>query len=194
MINPEQSTALPSQMSSADAMSGQGFASVAGSEELLNSELMLMYDNAFMTPMPMEAFANLPPMPDQFCPEFYEYDRQSYHQSPRKRVKSEEPAPQPAEELSSAEMRRQIHIQSEQKRRAQIKDGFEELRKQLPNCSNKQVSKAAILSKTVVHLQHLKSTQHVLVAEIERLRLENDQLRGMQALMYPAKLYSIDHL
>ncbi|KXN72946.1 HLH-domain-containing protein, partial [Conidiobolus coronatus NRRL 28638] len=67
------------------------------------------------------------------------------------------------------EIRRQIHIQSEQKRRAQIKDGFEELRKQLPNCNNKQISKAAILHKTVAHLHHLKGTQVVLLTEIERL-------------------------
>lgn len=50
--------------------------------------------------------------------------------------------------LSSAEMRRQIHIQSEQKRRAQIKDGFDELRKHLPGCNNKKMSKAALLTRS----------------------------------------------
>jgi Helix-loop-helix DNA-binding domain len=50
--------------------------------------------------------------------------------------------------MSNAELRRQIHIQSEQKRRAQIKDGFEELKKHLPGCQNKKMSKAAMLTRS----------------------------------------------
>lgn len=50
--------------------------------------------------------------------------------------------------MSDAEIRRQIHIQSEQKRRAQIKDGFDELRKHLPGCNNKKMSKAALLTRS----------------------------------------------
>lgn len=50
--------------------------------------------------------------------------------------------------MSNAELRRQIHIQSEQKRRAQIKDGFEELKKHLPGCHNKKMSKAAMLTRS----------------------------------------------
>lgn len=45
-------------------------------------------------------------------------------------------------------MRRQIHIQSEQKRRAQIKDGFEDLRAELPTCLNKKMSKVTLLHKS----------------------------------------------
>jgi hypothetical protein len=51
--------------------------------------------------------------------------------------------------VSNAEIRRQIHIQSEQKRRAQIKDGFDELRKHLPGCNNKKMSKAALLTRSM---------------------------------------------
>lgn len=98
--------------------------------------------------------------------------------------------------ISAAELRRQIHIQSEQKRRAQIKDGFDELRQHLPGCVNKKMSKAALLHRStspshlfvsssfayprlvaVQHLQHLKSTQGALLAELERLVHENEQLR-----------------
>lgn len=50
--------------------------------------------------------------------------------------------------MTSAELRRQIHIQSEQRRRAQIKDGFDELRKHLPGCNNKKMSKAALLTRS----------------------------------------------
>jgi hypothetical protein len=47
-----------------------------------------------------------------------------------------------------SELRRQIHIQSEQKRRAQIKDGFEDLRSELPACLNKKMSKVTLLHRS----------------------------------------------
>lgn len=89
---------------------------------------------------------------------------------------------------------RQIHIQSEQKRRAQIKDGFEDLRSELPACLNKKMSKVTLLHRSkyinkwwecialtsdiaVQHIQHLKSTQMTILAELERLVQENEQLR-----------------
>ncbi|CDH53609.1 hypothetical protein RO3G_04737 [Lichtheimia corymbifera JMRC:FSU:9682] len=81
---------------------------------------------------------------------------------------------------TSAELRRQIHIQSEQKRRAQIKDGFDELRKHLPGCNNKKMSKAALLTRTVQQIQHLKNMQSELLAEVERLVQENDNLKKFQ--------------
>ncbi|KAI8372989.1 Myc-type, basic helix-loop-helix domain-containing protein [Radiomyces spectabilis] len=82
--------------------------------------------------------------------------------------------------LSNAEIRRQIHIQSEQKRRAQIKDGFDELRKHLPGCNNKKMSKAALLTRTVQQIQHLKSMQTELLSEVERLVQENETLKKFQ--------------
>ncbi|KAI9321740.1 Myc-type, basic helix-loop-helix domain-containing protein, partial [Dichotomocladium elegans] len=82
--------------------------------------------------------------------------------------------------LSNAELRRQIHIQSEQKRRAQIKDGFDELRKHLPGCNSKKMSKAALLTRTVQQIQHLKSMQSELLAEVERLVQENEALKKFQ--------------
>ncbi|KAI9484444.1 hypothetical protein BDB00DRAFT_855748 [Zychaea mexicana] len=82
--------------------------------------------------------------------------------------------------LSNAELRRQIHIQSEQKRRAQIKDGFDELRKHLPGCNNKKMSKAALLTRTVQQIQHLKNMQNELLSEVERLVQENETLKKFQ--------------
>ncbi|CAO3578672.1 unnamed protein product [Absidia cylindrospora] len=82
--------------------------------------------------------------------------------------------------VCSAELRRQIHIQSEQKRRAQIKDGFDELRKHLPGCNNKKMSKAALLTRTVQQMQHLKLMQTELLSEVERLVQENDNLKKFQ--------------
>ncbi|KAI9313426.1 hypothetical protein BX666DRAFT_1864249 [Dichotomocladium elegans] len=82
--------------------------------------------------------------------------------------------------ISNSELRRQIHIQSEQKRRAQIKDGFEDLRNELPSCLNKKMSKVALLHRTIQHIQHLKSTQVTILSELERLMNENEQLRKFQ--------------
>jgi hypothetical protein len=53
-----------------------------------------------------------------------------------------------SEKLTNSEIRRQIHIQSEQKRRAQIKDGFEDLRDELPSSLNKKMSKVALLHRS----------------------------------------------
>ena len=76
-----------------------------------------------------------------------------------------------------AEVRRQIHIQSEQKRRAQIKDGFEELRKQLPQSVSKKISKAVILARTTVYLQQLKQHAMSLQDQVKQLKEENERLR-----------------
>jgi hypothetical protein len=59
-----------------------------------------------------------------------------------------------SEKLSNSEIRRQIHIQSEQKRRAQIKDGFEDLRNELPSCLNKKMSKVALLHRSKLVIIH----------------------------------------
>ncbi|KAI9010948.1 hypothetical protein CLU79DRAFT_444615 [Phycomyces nitens] len=80
----------------------------------------------------------------------------------------------------NTELRRQIHIQSEQKRRAQIKDGFEELRNHLPGCNSKKMSKAALLTRTVQQIDHLKKVQNDLLSEVERLALENETLKKFQ--------------
>ncbi|KAI8975760.1 hypothetical protein BDF20DRAFT_914620 [Mycotypha africana] len=86
---------------------------------------------------------------------------------------------QTAKDSYNSEWKRQIHIQSEQKRRAQIKDGFDDLRNELPSCLNKKMSKVALLHRTVQHIQHLKYTQITIMAELERLLQENNQLRSI---------------
>ncbi|EIE88340.1 hypothetical protein G6F46_003277 [Rhizopus delemar] len=142
-----------------------------------------------------EAFAKATSLPESFYPEFLQYSKETYEQStgggPHRRKqkhhghKSKKDEDHSDEEvnqngLSSSELRRQIHIQSEQKRRAQIKDGFEELRNELPACLNKKMSKVALLHRTVQHIQHLKDTQMSILSELERLVHENEQLRKFQ--------------
>ncbi|KAK4517520.1 60S ribosomal protein L15 [Mucor velutinosus] len=155
-----------------------------------------------------EKIANVNKLPESFLPEFHQYSKETYengssNSKKRRRTnngsKKDVPSSTSADEdqphnnsssssdleddadgVSAQEVRRQIHIQSEQKRRAQIKDGFEELRQHLPGCVNKKMSKAALLHRTVQHLQHLKKNQTSLLAELERMMNENEQLRKFQ--------------
>lgn len=81
---------------------------------------------------------------------------------------------------NQSEMRRQIHIQSEQRRRAQIKDGFEDLRMLVPQCSNsRKTSKAVILSHAVAYIEQLRSSHDALVQEVQRLQRDNEQIRTL---------------
>lgn len=101
-----------------------------------------------------EKIANVNKLPESFLPEFHQYSKETYENgsSNNKKRKRNQPLKKSDEssddEVDAQEVRRQIHIQSEQKRRAQIKDGFEELRQHLPGCVNKKMSKAALLHRS----------------------------------------------
>ncbi|KAI8379655.1 uncharacterized protein BYT42DRAFT_613942 [Radiomyces spectabilis] len=138
-----------------------------------------------------EKIAKVNKLPESFLPEFHQYSKETYengssnNRKRRRQHKNQDDDSSSDQEddldgASAAEIRRQIHIQSEQKRRAQIKDGFDELRQHLPGCVNKKMSKAALLHRTVQHMQHLKNNQASLLAELERLAAENEQLRKFQ--------------
>lgn len=130
-----------------------------------------------------EKIANVNKLPESFLPEFHQYSKETYengssnskkrrrtNNGSKKDVSSNASADedQPhnsnsssssdleddADGVSAQEVRRQIHIQSEQKRRAQIKDGFEELRQHLPGCVNKKMSKAALLHRSKLPFFH----------------------------------------
>ncbi|CAI2189870.1 2889_t:CDS:2, partial [Funneliformis geosporum] len=149
--------------------------------------------------------------PDELdIPEFKQYNKEIYESSKsgnRRRRKSTREDCDTASSLDGydgedgngsvthAEFRRQIHIQSEQRRRAEIKDGFEELRRQLPiNNNGRKMSKALLLQKSkisrfsdfnyqyfnlidpplldstsVAHLKNMKSKETFLIDEVNRL-------------------------
>ncbi|KAI7867994.1 hypothetical protein BDF14DRAFT_1742757 [Spinellus fusiger] len=135
-----------------------------------------------------EKIAQVNRLPESFLPEFHQYSKETYENGTsqsrkRKRqskMEEDTPCSDQDDDLDAAEVRRQVHIQSEQKRRAQIKDGFDQLRQYLPGCLTKKMSKAALLHRTVQHLQYLKNTQSTLLTELERLAKENEQLRNFQ--------------
>lgn len=116
-----------------------------------------------------EKIANVNKLPESFLPEFHQYSKETYengssNSKKRRRTNSKKDdddqqnsnnscsSSDLEEDVSAQEVRRQIHIQSEQKRRAQIKDGFEELRQHLPGCVNKKMSKAALLHRSKLFL------------------------------------------
>ncbi|CAG8733725.1 7466_t:CDS:2, partial [Cetraspora pellucida] len=111
-------------------------------------------------------------------PEFFQFSKEKYESQkmgrkaprnePFKNFSFEDDTDDTSSKISYAELKRQIHIQSEQKRRAEIKDGFEELRKQLPNTSRK-MSKSVLLKKVVSHLENQSRKVSSLLDEINRL-------------------------
>ncbi|KAI8336802.1 hypothetical protein BC941DRAFT_480179 [Chlamydoabsidia padenii] len=172
------------------------------SSPIINPLVPSTFSNA-TTARVKETIARANSIPMEFYhTEFLEYSKETYERKmDAKRNKRKRPSQSPSsatqdkaesshssqdhstkqvKRVCNAELRRQIHIQSEQKRRAQIKDGFDELRKHLPGCNNKKMSKAALLTRTVQHLQHLKSIQTDLLSEVERLVQENDNLKKFQ--------------
>lgn len=145
-----------------------------------------------------ERIAQVNKLPDSFLPEFHQYSKETYENggSCMKKRRRHHCNSYDSEDdddykmhqngVFAAELRRQVHIKSEQKRRAQIRDGFDVLRQYLPGCVNKKMSKAALLHHTVRHLQHLKKNQTSIVSEIERLVQENEKLKSAATFSAPA--------
>ncbi|CAG2112861.1 unnamed protein product [Medioppia subpectinata] len=80
--------------------------------------------------------------------------------------------------LSYKERRREAHTQAEQKRRDAIKRGYEDLQHLVPACSqydsttSYKLSKAAILSRSIEHMNHLAKDMSTQEKELQRLRKE----------------------
>ncbi|RIB23563.1 hypothetical protein C2G38_2032630 [Gigaspora rosea] len=85
--------------------------------------------------------------------------------------------------MSHVEFKPQIHVQSEQKRRAEIKDAFEELRRQLPTTyTGRKMSKTVLLQKAVSHLKNQSRKESFLLDEINRLNAELEKEKRMNEL------------
>lgn len=77
--------------------------------------------------------------------------------------------------------RRAGHIHAEQKRRYNIKNGFDTLHALIPQLQqnpNAKLSKAAMLQKGADHIKQLRQERNVLKDKIESLRLERDELNN----------------
>lgn len=81
------------------------------------------------------------------------------------------------EKMTKHEKRRINHLNSEKKRRENIKDGMDALLKLVPQCTDPQMSKANILKKTREFILELHDGNRNLQMEIKRAHQENDELR-----------------
>lgn len=72
--------------------------------------------------------------------------------------------------------RRHLHIQSEQRRRERITDGFAQLRNAVPTVRHGQVSKASILKKAAEHIEILEYQSHTLQQRVSILEQQNISL------------------
>eukprot|EP00126_Sphaerothecum_destruens_P001212 Sdes_comp13540_c0_seq1m3221 len=80
-----------------------------------------------------------------------------------------------------AEQRRNAHILAEQKRRNNIKSGFEDLKNILPNCPKsappQSFTKAAILQKAIDYTLHLQKAKAIAEEKLDSLRRESLSLK-----------------
>ncbi|CAG8494965.1 13518_t:CDS:2 [Ambispora leptoticha] len=134
-----------------------------------------------LSPAPSSPISNFElrdsPTADELdIPEFFQYSKEKYESAKSGSRRRRKPTRDDCDTVSSfdgdegEDGNRQVHIQSEQKRRAEIKDGFEELRRQLPaGCNGRKMSKAALLQRTVTHLKNMRNRETFLVDEVTRL-------------------------
>ena len=73
------------------------------------------------------------------------------------------------------EVRRQ-RIESEQRRRDELRDGYSKLREVLPS-SNQKASKISLLDRATTHIRYLEFTQQQLQARLQQAEAENQRLR-----------------
>eukprot|EP00127_Corallochytrium_limacisporum_P004511 Clim_evm11s166 gene=Clim_evmTU11s166 len=87
--------------------------------------------------------------------------------------------------LSKNEARRQAHIVAEQKRRNNIRSGFDDLQALIPACNtripNQKQSKTAIIGKTIAHIESLEKSRSQLQAEVNEMMEELMTLRAIEA-------------
>jgi hypothetical protein len=87
--------------------------------------------------------------------------------------------------VATREARRVIHVLSEQKRREKIKSGLGRLQQEVPCCEGKRMSKIGVIQESLRYIQQLKEEQFYLIAELDRIRLENEQLRNERTSFQP---------
>ncbi|EDX05728.1 GD21641 [Drosophila simulans] len=83
--------------------------------------------------------------------------------------------------------RRAGHIHAEQKRRYNIKNGFDTLHALIPQLQqnpNAKLSKAAMLQKGADHIKQLRQERNVLKDKIEALRLERDEVNNSRTHLH----------
>lgn len=88
------------------------------------------------------------------------------------------PAPSTAagSEVRREEIRRQ-RIESEQRRRDELRDGYRRLKDVLP-VSNQKSSKVSLLDRATTHIKYLEMTQQQLQTRLNQAEMETQRLRS----------------
>jgi len=91
-------------------------------------------------------------------------------------------APTASNEVRREEIRRQ-RIESEQRRRDELRDGYRRLKDALP-VSNQKSSKVSLLDRATTHIKYLEMTQQQLQTRLQQAENETARLRQVnEALM-----------
>ncbi|KAI0081120.1 hypothetical protein K474DRAFT_1704143 [Panus rudis PR-1116 ss-1] len=89
---------------------------------------------------------------------------------------------QPSDSVRREEIRRQ-RIESEQRRRDELRDGYRRLKEALP-VSNQKSSKVSLLDRATTHIRYLEMTQNQLQTRLAQAEAETQRLRHVnEALM-----------
>lgn len=93
-----------------------------------------------------------------------------------------EPTPNASKGDKREEIRRQ-RIESEQRRRDELREGYRRLKDALPS-SNQKSSKVALLDRAVTHIRYMEMTRQQLQARLNAAEMETQRLRQVnEALM-----------
>jgi hypothetical protein len=79
------------------------------------------------------------------------------------------------------DVRRQ-RIESEQRRRDELREGYRKLKEVLPS-SNQKASKVSLLDRATMHIRYLEITQQQLQARVQQAELETQRLRMVNEKM-----------
>ena len=95
--------------------------------------------------------------------------------------------PEHEERITKQEKRRRNHLNSEKRRRENIKGGMDALVDLVPSCRNIQESKANILKKTREYIFQILNGYKDAQLEVKRLSQENKELRRLLSLQSPVQ-------
>ncbi|RSH87556.1 uncharacterized protein EHS24_000066 [Apiotrichum porosum] len=84
---------------------------------------------------------------------------------------------------------RRARIESEQRRRNELREGFDRLRDALP-ASSQRTSKSAILDRAVAHIQQVEASNRFMSEAFEGLRREIDELRVLNNKLVTAMTHA----
>ena len=145
--------------------------------EEFSSESLPNLPEVVMSKPPPKSSARKPPPPQPDAEEEEGEEEEEDHSDTengsrtlRRSVSSQDDQGERSRGTQTAEERRQVHILSEQKRRANINEGFEHVRAVLPLQTARKASKSKLLQTSVQYIEMLANTRDELISELQQAR------------------------